>query len=117
MRNQRQIPRLKELGWSPFQFEKTASARHDMKHEAVLKGRNLKSPRSSEFGATVERSAHAQEVKGLAHRIRDCWQFHSHDYEYALTARSYHPDFLDERAIYGDEQALLVHAFRSTVDV
>ncbi len=73
MRDQRQIAGLKKLAWRSLQLEKTASAGHDMKHQAVLKGRNLESPGSPELGATVERAAHAEEVKGLAHRIRDCW--------------------------------------------
>jgi hypothetical protein len=54
-----------------------------MKHEAVLKWRDLESPGICELRAAVKRAAHAQEVKGCAHRVHDCWKFHSHGYKYA----------------------------------
>jgi hypothetical protein len=40
-----------------------------MKHHAVLKRRQLKTPRRGELRAAVKDAAHAQEVQRLAQRI------------------------------------------------
>ena len=70
MRHQRECAGSQRADLRAGNFEPTFAGGHDVKHHAVLHRRQVQRPRRRELGEAVERAAHAQEVQGLAERIR-----------------------------------------------